>query len=156
MSFASAPVLRARDELLQRRPNRQCGCSADTRICVSAVVEHPLQAEQGFDLAELAAEAQDLLLAMRFIGPRLEGAVIDAGVALTSLGNVSATFGEYQTSKPRIFACGDMRRGQSLVVWAIHEGRDCAAKVDAFMAAEAKVTVQRSLSSKPASIMPHF
>jgi glutamate synthase (NADPH/NADH) small chain len=43
---------------------------------------------------------------------------------------------DYHTSRERIFACGDMRRGQSLVVWAIREGRDCADAVDAFLAAE--------------------
>jgi glutamate synthase (NADPH/NADH) small chain len=57
----------------------------------------------------------------------------------TRQGNVSAPFGDYQTTNPRIFACGDMRRGRSLVVWAIREGRDCAARVDAYLAVEAKV-----------------
>ncbi|HEX4737692.1 MAG TPA: glutamate synthase subunit beta [Allosphingosinicella sp.] len=90
---------------------------------------------------EFELKADLVLLAMGFLGPRQEGAVADSGVALTSQGNVAASFGDYQTSNPRIFACGDMRRGQSLVVWAIREGRDCAAKVDAYLAAEAKVRV---------------
>src|SRR3569623_663895 len=96
----------------------------------------------GFEL-----RADLVLLAIGFTGPRLEGAVLDSGVALTPQGNVSAPFGDYQTSNPRIFACGDMRRGQSLVVWAIREGRDCAAKVDAVLAAEAKVRPEQSTSS---------
>jgi glutamate synthase (NADPH/NADH) small chain len=50
------------------------------------------------------------------------------------LANTSA----YATSNPRIFACGDMRRGQSLVVWAIREGRQCAESIDAYLMAEAK------------------
>ena len=88
---------------------------------------------------EFELKADLVLLAMGFLGPRQEGAVADLGVELTPQGNVAASFGDYQTSIPRIFACGDMRRGQSLVVWAIREGRDCAAKVDAYLAAEAKV-----------------
>ena len=72
---------------------------------------------------------------MGFLGPRTHTAIAEAGVALTSRGAVQAEMGSYQTSTPRIFACGDMRRGQSLVVWAIREGRDCAASVDAFLAA---------------------
>jgi glutamate synthase (NADPH/NADH) small chain len=88
---------------------------------------------------EFELKADLVLLAMGFTGPRLEGAVADSGVELTPQGNVAAAFGGYQTSNPRIFACGDMRRGQSLVVWAIREGRDCAAKVDAYLAAETKV-----------------
>jgi glutamate synthase (NADPH/NADH) small chain len=75
---------------------------------------------------------------MGFTGPRIEGAVADAGVELTPQGNVKARFDDYQTSVPRIFACGDMRRGQSLVVWAIREGRDCAAAVNACLASAVK------------------
>jgi glutamate synthase (NADPH/NADH) small chain len=47
---------------------------------------------------------------------------------------------DYRASRDRIFACGDMRRGQSLVVWAIREGRECAEAVNAYLAAEQKVT----------------
>jgi glutamate synthase (NADPH/NADH) small chain len=88
---------------------------------------------------EFELKADLVLLAMGFTGPRLEGAVIDAGIALTPQNNVSAAFGAYQTSNPRIFACGDMRRGQSLIVWAIREGRDCAAAVDAYLSVESKL-----------------
>jgi glutamate synthase (NADPH/NADH) small chain len=88
---------------------------------------------------EFELKADLVLLAMGFTGPLQAGAVGDSGVELTPQGNVHAAFGDYQTSNPRIFACGDMRRGQSLVVWAIREGRDCAAKVDAYLVAEAKV-----------------
>ncbi len=88
---------------------------------------------------EFELKADLVLLAMGFTGPLQEGAVADSGVELTPQSNVHAPFGSYQTSNPRIFACGDMRRGQSLVVWAIREGRDCAAKVDAYLAVEAKV-----------------
>ena len=87
---------------------------------------------------EFGIKADLVLLAMGFLGPRKPGAVESSGVDLTPQGNVSATMANYQTSRDRIFACGDMRRGQSLVVWAIREGRDCAEAVDTFLAAAAQ------------------
>jgi glutamate synthase (NADPH/NADH) small chain len=94
---------------------------------------------------EFEIKADLVLLAMGFVGPRKPGAVKDAAVDLTPQGNVHAAMGDYQTSRERIFACGDMRRGQSLVVWAIREGRDCAAAVDIFLMAErVPETVARS------------
>ena len=56
-----------------------------------------------------------------------------AGVELDARGNVKAPLTNYQTSKAKIFSCGDMRRGQSLVVWAIREGRQAARAVDEFL-----------------------
>ena len=80
--------------------------------------------------------AELVLLAMGFAGPRREGALESAGVELTPQGNVRATMTDHRTSIERIFACGDMRRGQSLVVWAIREGRECAKAVNAHFATE--------------------
>jgi glutamate synthase (NADPH) small chain len=75
-------------------------------------------------------KADLVLLAMGFLGPR-RGALLDqAGVELDQRGNVLANTVQYQTSRDRLFAAGDMRRGQSLVVWAIREGRQCARAVD--------------------------
>jgi len=71
-----------------------------------------------------------ILLAMGFTGPKKAGLLEQAGVELTGRGNVSADTESYATSVPNVFACGDMRRGQSLVVWAIREGRQCARSVD--------------------------
>jgi glutamate synthase (NADPH/NADH) small chain len=79
-------------------------------------------------------KADLVLLAMGFVGPRLDSVVAEAGVALSDRGAVAASPRDYRTDADRIFACGDMRRGQSLVVWAIREGRECAAAVDAFLA----------------------
>jgi glutamate synthase (NADPH/NADH) small chain len=67
---------------------------------------------------------------MGFVGPNTAGLIEQAGVALDPRGNVAANMKEYATSEDDIFACGDMRRGQSLVVWAIREGRQCARAVD--------------------------
>jgi glutamate synthase (NADPH/NADH) small chain len=77
--------------------------------------------------------AELVLLAMGFLGPRPGALLEQAGVELDPRGNVKATMADYKTSTPRIFSCGDMRRGQSLVVWAIREGRQCAQSVDAFL-----------------------
>ncbi len=75
-------------------------------------------------------KADLILLAMGFLGPRKQGLLDQSGVALDARGNVAANTEDYATSDPQIFACGDMRRGQSLVVWAIREGRQAARAVD--------------------------
>jgi glutamate synthase (NADPH/NADH) small chain len=80
--------------------------------------------------SEFTLEAELILLAMGFVGPRKQGLLDQAGVALDGRGNVAANVIDYRTSDPKIFACGDMRRGQSLVVWAIREGRQAARAVD--------------------------
>ena len=59
--------------------------------------------------------------------------VEQAGIKLDPRGNIAANTLDYQTSVPKIFSAGDMRRGQSLVVWAIREGRQCAREIDAFL-----------------------
>jgi glutamate synthase (NADPH) small chain len=74
-----------------------------------------------------------VLLAMGFLGPFRTGLVEQSGVALDPRGNVKADTRDYRTSIDRIFAAGDMRRGQSLVVWAIREGRQCARAVDEYL-----------------------
>jgi len=85
--------------------------------------------------SEFELKADLVLLAMGFVAP--VGSVLDAfGVAKDARGNAKAVTdgdGCYQTSLPKVFAAGDMRRGQSLVVWAIREGRQCARAVDEFL-----------------------
>jgi glutamate synthase (NADPH/NADH) small chain len=71
-----------------------------------------------------------VLLAMGFRGPHHDGLLEQAQVAIDARGNVAANVDDYRTSRPGLFSCGDMRRGQSLVVWAIREGRQCARAVD--------------------------
>lgn len=73
------------------------------------------------------------LLSMGFVHPQHEGLVNELGVDKDDRGNVKASENNYQTSISKIFCAGDMRRGQSLVVWAISEGRECARKVDEFL-----------------------
>ena len=80
--------------------------------------------------SEFTIKADLVLLAMGFLGPNVPGMIEQAGVELDPRGNVKANMTDYTTSEDGIFACGDMRRGQSLVVWAIREGRQCARSVD--------------------------
>ena len=82
---------------------------------------------------EFEIEADLVLLAMGFVHPLHDGMIKSLGVALDQRGNVSADTNAYVTSVPKVFAAGDMRRGQSLVVWAIREGRQCAHAVDKFL-----------------------
>ena len=83
--------------------------------------------------SEFELQADLVLLAMGFVHPVHEGMLETLGVKLDPRGNVEADTEEYQTSIDKVFAAGDMRRGQSLVVWAIREGRQCARAVDEFL-----------------------
>jgi glutamate synthase (NADPH/NADH) small chain len=83
--------------------------------------------------SEFELKAGLVLLAMGFVHPVHEGLLRDLGVALDERGNVAASTTDYQTSVNKVFAAGDMRRGQSLVVWAIREGRQCARTVDEYL-----------------------
>lgn len=82
--------------------------------------------------SEFEMEVDLVLLALGFLGPEREGMLTDLAVELDSRGNVAVNK-DYMTSVPGIFSCGDMRRGQSLVVWAIWEGRECARGVDKYL-----------------------
>jgi glutamate synthase (NADPH) small chain len=85
------------------------------------------------------------LLAMGFVHPQHEGMIKELEVDLDERGNVKASEKNYQTNIAKIFTAGDMRRGQSLVVWAISEGRECARKVDEYLSGTS------SLEAKDAS-----
>jgi glutamate synthase (NADPH/NADH) small chain len=76
-----------------------------------------------------------VLLAMGFVGPQREGLLEQLGVDLNERGNV-ARDDAFRTNLENVFVCGDMGRGQSLIVWAIAEGRSCAAAVDTFLMGE--------------------
>jgi glutamate synthase (NADPH/NADH) small chain len=82
---------------------------------------------------EFRIPADLVLLAMGFLHPVQEGMVKDLGLDLDARGNVKANERDYRTSKSKVFAAGDMRRGQSLVVWAIREGRQAAQGIDKFL-----------------------
>jgi len=80
--------------------------------------------------SEFQIKADLVLLAMGFLGPRRTGMIEQSGVALDPRGNVQADTSGYASNEDGVFTCGDMRRGQSLVVWAIREGRQCARAID--------------------------
>ena len=82
--------------------------------------------------SEFTLDVDLVLLAMGFVGPEKPGMLSQLGVTLTDRGNV-ARDANWMTSVPGVFACGDMQRGQSLIVWAIAEGRSCARGVDAYL-----------------------
>jgi glutamate synthase (NADPH/NADH) small chain len=92
--------------------------------------------------SEFTLDVDLVLLAMGFLGPVRNGMIEEFGLALDNRGNVACN-ADYQTSVENIFAAGDMRRGQSLVVWAISEGRKAAAAVDRYLA-----TVDESLPQR--------
>jgi glutamate synthase (NADPH/NADH) small chain len=76
-------------------------------------------------------KADLVLLALGFVGPEPDGMIAQLGLKLDNRGNVETR--NHATSESGIFAAGDMRRGQNLVVWAISEGRECAHAVDTFL-----------------------
>ena len=104
---------------------------------------------------EFTMEADLVLIAMGFVGPVRDGmSMLDQlGVEIDSRGNV-ATDQNNMSSEPGVFAAGDMRRGQSLVVWAIAEGRKTAASVDAYLRTKAmpRIAAVSDSNSKEQSI----
>jgi glutamate synthase (NADPH) small chain len=108
---------------------------------VIAAVDEKFQPIPG---TEKELPAQLVLLAMGFVGPEKGPLLDDLGVALDQRGNV-ARDAEWQTNMPGVFSCGDMGRGQSLIVWAIAEGRACAAAVDRWLMGDTQL---------PAPILP--
>jgi glutamate synthase (NADPH/NADH) small chain len=98
-------------------------------------------------LRELPCEL--VLLAMGFLHPQATGLLEELGVELDERGNVKANEKQFKTSLSNVFTAGDMRRGQSLVVWAISEGRECARQVDLFLMGSSM------LESKDSSLLVH-
>jgi glutamate synthase (NADPH/NADH) small chain len=88
--------------------------------------------------SEFTIDAGLVLLAMGFLGPVKNGMIEQLGVALDARGNVAAD-ANYMSSVPGVFAAGDMRRGQSLVVWAIAEGRKAAQGIDRYLTGATKL-----------------
>jgi glutamate synthase (NADPH/NADH) small chain len=86
--------------------------------------------------SEFVLPADLVLLAMGFVHPVHDGLVTDLGVRLDPRGNVMADTDSFATSEPGIFSAGDCRRGQSLVVWALWEGREAARAVDRYLVGE--------------------
>ena len=106
------------------------GAKGKVKKLIITRVDEKMQPVPG---SEMEIPADLVLLAMGFVAPVKEGMIEEAGVKLDPRGNVAANVIDYKSSQDKIFACGDMRRGQSLVVWAIREGRQAARSIDEFL-----------------------
>jgi len=94
--------------------------------------------------SEFSLPADLVLLAMGFLHPWQEGLLDDLGLKKDGRGNVAAVPREFATSEPGVFAAGDCRRGQSLVVWAIWEGREAARAVDRYLSGQTRLQSRTS------------
>ncbi len=114
------------------------GDQGKVRALQTAKVRWAKNADGGMAMEEVPNSEKEIkadlvLLAMGFVHPMHDGMINDLKIDLDDLGNVKANTDIYQTSNPKVFTAGDMRRGQSLVVWAIREGRQCARAVDDYL-----------------------
>jgi glutamate synthase (NADPH/NADH) small chain len=114
------------------------------RLEWSAPDEHGRRKTQEIPDSEFEIEADLVLLAMGFVHPQQEGLLTDLHVEFDARGNVK-TDRHYATSVPGVYACGDMRRGQSLIVWAIAEGREAARNVDLYLMGVSELPLTRAV-----------
>ena len=109
------------------------GSNGKVEKLIAARVEWKDGKMQEIPDSEFEMKADLVLLAMGFVGPVATGLLEQFGVDKDARGNVKANTEDYSTSVAKVYAAGDMRRGQSLVVWAIREGRQCARAIDQFL-----------------------
>ncbi|MEK6593573.1 MAG: glutamate synthase subunit beta, partial [Pseudomonadota bacterium] len=109
------------------------GSNGKVEKLIAARVEWRNGKMQEIPGSEFEMKADLVLLAMGFLGPEQAGLLQELGLETDARSNVKADTENYRTSVAKVFAAGDMRRGQSLVVWAIREGRQCARAVDEFL-----------------------
>jgi len=112
---------------------RLIGADGKVTKLIAAKVEWKDGKMQEVPDSEFEMKADLVLLAMGFLGPVQGGLLEQLGIEKDARSNVKADSEKYQTTVPKVFAAGDMRRGQSLVVWAIREGRQCARSVDEYL-----------------------
>ena len=98
--------------------------------------------------SEFELPCERVFLAMGFLGPQRDGLLEDLGVELDPRSNV-ARDAAFMSSESGVFACGDMGRGQSLIVWAIAEGRSCAAAVDTYLMGETLLPAPIAPTDRP-------
>jgi glutamate synthase (NADPH/NADH) small chain len=99
--------------------------------------------------SEFEIDADLVLLALGFLGPIREGLIDDLGLKLDPRGNIDAQLEDYRTSEPGVFAAGDCRRGQSLVVWAQWEGREAARAVDRYLMGDSRLQSRNTVGNLP-------
>jgi glutamate synthase (NADPH) small chain len=119
---------------------------------VRALVAHEVEMMDGrfekIEGTDFELPCELVLLAMGFVGPERDGLLESLGVGFDARGNVARDC-SFMTSVPGVFACGDMGRGQSLIVWAIAEGRSCAAGVDRHLAGETQLPAPIEPTARP-------
>ena len=124
----------------------------DEHGAVRALVAHEVKFVDGrfekIEGTQFELPCELVLLAMGFLGPEREGLLEGLGIEFDARGNVSRD-ASFMTNAPGVFACGDMGRGQSLIVWAIAEGRACAAGVDRYLIGETQLAVPIAPVSRP-------
>ncbi|MEK7693292.1 MAG: glutamate synthase subunit beta [Chloroflexota bacterium] len=125
---------------------------ADEAGTVRALVAYEVEMVDGrfekIEGTDFELPCELVLLAMGFVGPERGGLLESLGVGFDARGNVGRD-GSFMTSVPGVFACGDMGRGQSLIVWAIAEGRSCAAGVDRYLAGETQLPAPIEPTARP-------
>jgi glutamate synthase (NADPH/NADH) small chain len=99
--------------------------------------------------SEFEMKADLVLLALGFLGPNRAGLLEEMGLKVDPRGNVEAGVSDFRTSEPGVFAAGDCRRGQSLVVWAQWEGREAARAVDRFLMGESRLQQRSTAGNFP-------
>lgn len=99
--------------------------------------------------SEFELQADLVLLALGFLGPVQGGLIDELGLKLDPRGNVEAQMNDFRTSEPGVFAAGDCRRGQSLVVWAQAEGREAAREVDRYLMGSSRLQNRSTLGNFP-------
>jgi glutamate synthase (NADPH/NADH) small chain len=119
---------------------------------VRALVAHEVKFVDGrfeeIEGTDFELPCELVLLALGFVGPEREGILEQLGVDLDARGNV-AREGSFMTNVPGVFTCGDMGRGQSLIVWAIAEGRACAAGVDRHLTGDSQLPAPIEPTARP-------
>jgi glutamate synthase (NADPH/NADH) small chain len=124
----------------------------DGKGAVRALLAHEVELAEGRFVkvqgTDFELPCELVLLAMGFVGPEREGMLESLGVEYDQRGNVARDC-SFMTNVPGVFACGDMGRGQSLIVWAIAEGRACAAGVDRYLASETQLPAPIEPTARP-------
>ncbi len=119
---------------------------------VETVVENGRPSFKKVENSEFEIECDLVFLAMGFLGPEKDGLIEKLGVQLDQRGNI-ATTSTWNTNVPKVFAAGDARRGQSLIVWAIAEGRSVARAVDQFLMGDSDLPAPLTVDDRPIAVL---
>ena len=132
----------------QHRSSSSATTRAGCRRCAACEVETVAGRFEPVEGSEFELPCQLVLLAMGFLGPQRDGLLEQLGVELDGRGNV-ARDESWRTSRDGVFVCGDMGRGQCLIVWAIAEGRSCAAAVDQYLMGDTALPAPVDPTARP-------